>query len=197
MSGYENYKAFKFDQGTVVLPPIRLFSPSERLVLQKIPGGEFKTSISPYYTEHNYNLPDIYIGMREVTWGDIRRNNVQLPSVMGQYTKPGADDEPVIGFLADWSIQLAEDLGGEICNELIWRYCDERSAVMKDGPQGFRTLPDEVTVTDLHDTTVLGYKDSQFKRKSVRMSESMPDIGFRIYIRTRAPQSIDELMLRR
>lgn len=196
ISGYENYKAFKFDQGTVVLPKIRLFSSTERPLLQKIPGGEFKTSIMPYYTEHNYNVPDVYVGIREVTWGDIRHHNVKLPSVMAQYAKPGADDEPVTGFLADWSIQLAEDLGGELCNELIWRYCDEQSAKMRDGAQGFRTLPDEVTVTDMHDTTVLGYKDLQFHRRSVRMSESLPDIGFRIYIRAQAPNSLKDLMLR-
>lgn len=194
--GYENYKSFKFDQATVVLPKIKLFSANERVALKKISGGTFTTSINPYFKDHEYQLPDLLVGTHEVTWGDIRRNNVKLPSMMPQTAKPGKDDEPVIGFLADWSIQLAEDLGGEICNELVWRYCDEKSADTTDGPQGFRTLPDEVTVTDMHDTLVLGYENSEFLRKSVRMSEKMPNIGFRIYIRIRPPLAVKDLMLR-
>lgn len=197
LSGTANYKAFRFDRDVAYLPPIKLFSPNERISFQKISGGNFKTSLHPYHVEHTYRVPDLMVGMHEVTWGDIRRNNVPLPSVMARYTKPGGDDEPVTGFLADWAIQLAEDLGGEICNELVWRYSDEKAATLTTGPQGFRNLISEATVTHQSNTLILGYESTQCTRRLSPISEKESNLGFRLYIRVRPPNQSTDLMMQK
>lgn len=197
MSGGARHKAFRFDGQKIVLPSIKLFAPSERSQFMKVSGGEFKTAINPYFKDHTYQMPDILIGTQEVTWGDVRKHRAPLPSVMAQYTQPGAENEPVIGFLADWAIELAEDVGGEICNELVWRYGDENAATIPDGPKGFRTLPDEATITPTQNTLVLGYDKGDYFRRFIPMSEKMPNIGFRVYIRAVVPSSVNDLMLRK
>lgn len=186
---------FEWKNNTVELPLIRLFSMNERLSMNRVKGGEYQTEIYPSFSG-TYNLPDLLIGEKEVTWGDIRKANIQLPP--GMPNRPEAkDEEPLVGIQQSWANQLAEELGGEICNELVWRYCDELASKMEVGPSGFRKLPHETTVENGVMSLVVGYEGNEYFRSARPIGIPTTDVGFRLYIRAQPPQNIESLMIRK
>lgn len=196
LPGYVKCKGFEYLSDSTKLPDIKLFSNNERIVMNKVDGGEFNTELLDDKFGATYIVPDIMIGSKEITWGNIRHANVSLHP--GMANKPSAkDDDPVVGILHEAAMHLAEELGGEICNELVWRYCDAQSEKMPNGPTGFRQLPNELSVHDSHLSLILGYKDEQYTRTKALYSLDNDNIGFRIYIRVRQPQSVAELMRRK
>jgi hypothetical protein len=183
---------FEWKGDVMELPPIRLFSVNERAPLVKISGGEFRTMLFPKF-DRNYTVPDLMVGQREVTWGDLRRANIELP--FGMKENPDAKDtDPVVGIQHNWATQIAEELGGEVCNELVWRYCDEQANKLQRGPTGFRTLPHEATINLALNTVVVGYENNEYTRFARPIGEKSNDVGFRIYIRSQPPQTIKALM---
>lgn len=188
-------KAFWYDwkDDVAVLPSIRLFSEGERPRLTRIKGGEFTASIFPSYNEKAFYIPDLYVGEKEVTWGDLRRAGIQLP--LGMPDMPEAkDDDPLVGVQHSWIFEIAEGLGGETCNELVWQYCDSVANSMPRGPLGFRTAPDEATQLVDVSSLVLGYKDDALRRVITPLGTPTKHIGFRIYFRANEPQKVEALM---
>jgi hypothetical protein len=184
--------SFTWKNDAMELPTVRLFSVNERVPLVKITGGDFKTELFPDFAE-KYSVSDLLVGQKEVTWGDLRRANIQLP--FGMKDKPEAkDDEPVVGIQHSWATQLAEELGGEICNELVWRYCDSQAEELKRGPTGFRSLPHEATINLAFQTLVVGYEENEYFRVARAIGDKSADVGFRIYIRSQPPQTVKALM---
>lgn len=191
---YGSMTWFEWKNNTVVLPNIRLFSMNERLSMNKVKGGIFETELFDSLSAKFY-VPDILIGEREVTWGDIRKANIKLP--LGMPNQPEAKDEQaLVGIQQSWANQLAEELGGELCNELVWRYCDAQTTQMERGPIGFRELPHETTVDTGIMSLVVGYENNEYFHSALPIGTTTKDVGFRVYIRAQAPQNVESLMRR-
>jgi serine/threonine-protein kinase len=185
---------YDWKDGVAQLPAVRLFSGQERPTnLVNIKGNEFKTGLYPNYPEKTYQVPDLYVGETEVTWHDIRRANIQLPPGMSD-APTAKDEDPVVGVQHSWVAELAENLGGEACNELVWLYCDSVASSLPRGLSGFRSDPDEATVDLGSSSIILGYKDGKFSRRVNAIGVPTKDVGFRLYIRAQAPRDIESLM---
>ena len=131
LPGVYSHLAWTNRDGVVELPLVRLFPTSEVATeMARVSGGPLRASSPTLSLETNQHVEDFFIDVTEVTVGQIRRAELNLPA--GMQPPAASDDHPLNMVTWHEAVAYLEALGKRLVREVEFEYLTTRAGAVTD-----------------------------------------------------------------